>query len=247
MSSQSASFLSSLRSVRAGMACGVLVLVSGLVAAHAARAADMRLQGVWKLASPPAVLRPPDGAALPFTALGKMKYERNRAAAAKGDYSFDMTEMRCSSPGLPRIMLTAEPLKIYVRPRIVTMLFQWNRLFRQIDMVAGPHTKPEVGTMMGVSWGHWDGKTLVVESTGFATRRLLDDLVPNSASLSLTEHLRLRNANTLVDRITVDDPKIFTRPWTGVEVYKRQPVHVFPFPEDVCLDRKAAGQLPLAR
>ena len=235
------------RSVRAGVASGLLVLACGLATAQAARAADQRLEGVWKLASPPSVLRPADGAALPFTAKGRKEYIQNQAAAAKGDYSFDMTEMRCSSPGLPRIMLTAEPLKIYVRPRIVTVLFQWNRLFRQVDMVPGPEKKPEIGTMMGVSWGHWEGKTLVVKSTGFSTQRLLDDLIPNSEDLSLTERLRLRGADTLEDQITVQDPTIFTRPWKAVLVYERQADDLFPFPEDVCLDRKDAGQLPLAR
>lgn len=236
------------RSERALRVCAasVLLALGGVLSVGHAQAADQNLEGVWKLASKSSGLRPADGAELPFTAEGRSQYEANQAAAAKGDFSFDPTESRCSSPGLPRIMLMQEPLKIYVRPRVVTMLFQWNRIFRQIDMRPASEEKPanpmgsmsDVGSMMGSSSGQWQGKTLVVKSTGFSPQRLLDDRIPNSESLAVEERLSLRDRDTLQNEVTIEDPAIFTRPWQALLLYKRQPDDLFPFPEDVCLDRK---------
>jgi hypothetical protein len=85
----------------------------------------------------------------------------------------------------------------------------------------------------------------MVESRGFNRKRLLDNLLPNSEELVVLERLRLKDKNTLEDRITITDPKIFTRSWEAVVVYKR--VANETFVEDVCLDRKTAGKLPLPK
>jgi len=58
--------------------------------------------------------------------------------------------------------------------------------------------------------------------------------------MKVTEHIRLLDHNTLQDRITIEDPAYFTRPWDAVVTYKRQPPALFP--EDVCLDRLQAHQ-----
>jgi hypothetical protein len=58
--------------------------------------------------------------------------------------------------------------------------------------------------------------------------------------MKLTERLRLVDADTLEDRITIDDAAYFRRPWDAVVTYKRQPAALFS--EDVCLDRLKAHQ-----
>jgi hypothetical protein len=85
-----------------------------------------------------------------------------------------------------------------------------------------------------------------VESTNFLPQKLLDNLIPSSEDLALTETLRLRGKNTLEDRIKITDPQMFTRPWTAVLVYTRASDDLFPFKEDICLDRIKTG-LPLPR
>lgn len=205
------------------------------------------LEGVWKLAQPQSALMPADNQAVPFTEKGRAQYEQNKLAAAKGDYDFDATMSRCSSPGLPRLMLTPDRFRIFQRPQVIAMAFEWNRLFRQIDLRAGPHERPLISTMKGVTFGTWEGSTLMARSYGFLDKTLLDDRIPHSEQLELVEHIRLRDRNTLEDRITITDPETFTRVWDAVLSYKRQPDDSFPFPEDVCLDRKNAGQPPLPR
>lgn len=225
----------------------VLTLFVGVaVVSDPAAAAD--LEGVWRLAAPQTSLTPADGLAIPFSAEGRRLYEENRKAAAAGDYRFDLTETRCSSPGLPRMMLTPMPLKIFQRPRSVSILFQWNHLMRQIDLTGEEKQGRdlEAPSMKGFSSGHWDGDTLVVESHTFLPQKLLDNLIPSSEDLTLTESMRLRDHNTLEDRIRISDPQMFTGPWETVLRYKRASNDLFPFPEDICLDRIKSG-LPLPR
>ena len=242
------------RRVAGWLATGAL-LAGGLAGgwgAPARAAAVPDFNGTWRLAAPQALLVPADGAPIPFTADGKASYEANKALAGKGDYSFDATMTRCSSPGLPRLMLTPMRFRIFQRPTIVAFSFEWNRLARQVDMpgsftelhkMAANYNDTVVGTMKGVTRGHWEGDTLVAESSQFAYGKLLDNLVVGSDDLQLRERFRLRNHDTLEDRITITDPQAFTRSWDAVLTYKR--VADDAFPEDVCLDRRDAGQAPL--
>jgi hypothetical protein len=80
----------------------------------------------------------------------------------------------------------------------------------------------------------------VAETTNISDRTLLDDLVPHTIDMVVTERLRLVDADTLEDRITIKDPDYFKKPWDAVLTYKRQPAALFP--EDVCLDRHEAHQ-----
>jgi hypothetical protein len=181
---------------------------------------------------------------VPFTPEGRKQYVENKRLQAKHAYDdYDITLSRCNSPGTPRLMLTPERFKIWQRFGVLTFDFEWNRALRQIDASGLPPGPDPLGMrlipkMTGISTGHWEGDTLVAETTNFSDRTLIDDLVPHSADLKVVEHLRLSNPDTLEDRITIDDPAYFSRPWDAVVVYTRQPEALFP--EDVCLDRHDA-------
>jgi hypothetical protein len=128
---------------------------------------------------------------------------------------------------------------------VVTLAFEWNRLFRQIELRNVAQIRPEIGTMNGLSFGTWQGDTLVIKSFGFLPDKLLDNYVAASDALELVERLRLVDQDTLEDRITVTDPQTFTRPWEAVLTFKRQADE--PFAEDSCLDRRMPGQATLPR
>jgi len=221
------------------------LLATRIAASSAAQPATPNLEGVWKIVAPTKTLKPVSGS-VPFTAQGRKQYEENKRLQAKGAYDdYDITLSRCNSPGAPRLMLTPERFKIWQRLGVVTFDFEWNRALRQID-ASGMPPKPDmlgrglVPTMTGTSKGHWEGDTLVAETTNISDRTLLDDMVPHTQDMKLTERLRLLDADTLEDRITIDDPAYFKRPWDAVLTFKRQPAAVFP--EDVCLDRLKAHQ-----
>lgn len=227
------------RSTRAALAA--LVIWAG--AAGAVHAAG-RLDGAWKITAPQSELKPVAGE-IPFTAEGRKLYNENKRLRAKArkrlDFdAYDITKSRCSLPGVPRLMLTPWRFKIWEVQKALTFSFEWNRAIRQIDF-SGVEAEPKlVPDMNGVTKAHWEGDTLVSVTTDPSERTLIDDVLPHTNSLKVTERLRLVDSDTLEDRITIEDPAYFTRPWETVLTYKRQPYT--PFPEDVCLDRVEAGQ-----
>jgi hypothetical protein len=214
------------------------------LSSDATSAQNTDIEGVWRIAAPLSNLKPVSGA-IPFTPKGRKHYQQNQRKQARGDDSFDLTMSRCSSPGLPRLMLTPGRFKIWQRPGVVTFSFEWNRLVRQIDLRGIQTEPPLVPTMIGVSKGRWEGDVLVVRSDNFSERTLIDALVPHTENMTLTERIRLLDRDTLENRITIEDAAYFSRPWEAVLTYQRQPAALFP--EDVCLDRLEAGESPLPR
>lgn len=231
------------------------VFLMGVEAAHA----KSTLEGSWLLSKPQTLLTPADGSPIPFTDAGRKIYEQNRSAAQSGDFAFDETMQRCSSPGIPRLMLSPRRFKIFERPGKVLFLFEWNRLFRQIDMrddatienskaLEGTENfafdlyglENTVGAQVGHARGRWEGRTLVAQTGQFVDFKMFDGLIQTSDALQLTERLRLKDRNTLEYRVTITDPVTFTQPWEAVLTYKRQPNA--PFAEDLCLERKRNGE-----
>ena len=228
-----------------GTALASVLVTAGLTLSIAAAAAMPSIEGVWKIATPTKTLKPVSGS-VPFSAQGRKQYEANRRMQAKGDYDdYDITKSRCNSPGTPRLFLMPGRFKIWQRFGVLTFDFEWNRALRQIDGSGLPPKEDPLGrrlvpTMTGTATGHWEGETLVAETTNISDRTLLDDLVPHTVDMKVTEHLRLVDADTLEDRITIEDPDYFTQPWDALLTFKRQPDALFP--EDVCLDRHDAHQ-----
>jgi hypothetical protein len=68
---------------------------------------------------------------------------------------------------------------------------------------------------MGFSVGHWEGDTLIVESTGFKDTTWLDmGGHPHTEALRITERFQRRDFGHMDLRVTIDDPKAYARPWT---------------------------------
>jgi hypothetical protein len=229
----------------------------GAVASHA----KSNLEGSWLLSKPQTLLAPVDGSPVPFTEAGRKIYERNKASARGGDFAFDQTMQRCASPGIPRLMLAPKRFRIFERPGKVLFLFEWNHLVRQIDMrddatienskaLNGTENfafdlyglENTVGAQVGHARGRWEGSTLVAETDHFVDLKMFDGLIQTSDQLKLTEHIRLKDGNTLEYRATITDPATFTKPWDTVLTYKRQPDA--PLAEDMCLERKRNGESP---
>jgi hypothetical protein len=229
----------------------------------AAPAQSPTIQGTWKLSEPTSSFKPVSGE-VPFTEDGRAAYESNKANYDKGNFAeYDYAQSRCASPGVPRLALTPDPFRIWLRPSYVLFQYQWNRLTRQAELpgiipqsrtsgeISGPGDvgiAPGInpfGTMKGSAKANWDGDTLVVTTDALSGATLIDNLVPHGYKSKITERLRLTDKDTLEDRITIEDAEYFTKPWETVVTYKRQPDD--PFKEDVCLDRLASGQLPLPK
>jgi hypothetical protein len=213
-----------------------LIAALGSVGAMAEPIPD--LTGVWVVSKPVHTLKATDGKPPPMTPQAKVVYEQHRAAASKGDHSFDGLT-RCLPPGLPRLMLIDEPFEILQRPKVVYFVHQLNRLPRRAYVGESLPTDADP-KYLGYSVAHWEGDVLVIESAGFDDSTLLDDSgLPHSEALHLTERYQLSsNGKHLEVRFTIEDPKTFTQPWSAQAEYTRKPG--YEIPEEVCAD-------PLAR
>ena len=210
------------------------LMVAVLAAPALTRATEPDLTGVWLIVKPPTTLKTVEGARPPLNPSGTALYEQRLAAAAHGDRTFDGTG-KCLPPGLPRLMLVNEPFEIMQRDKVVYFLHELNRLPRRAYL--GEALPADADPMyLGYSVARWDGATLVIESSGFREGTLLDDSgLPHSESLHLTERYQLdKDGRTLHARFTIDDPKMFTRPWDAKADYVRRPG--YEIPEQVCAD-----------
>lgn len=206
-----------------------------------------QLEGTWQLDNNNPSLISRLGGNPPFTTWGKSQYRKNLAAASAGSFDFDQAYSRCSSPGLPRLMLVPQRFKILEENDVIIFLFEWNRLFRQIDLRAHPYdSEVDSGTkMIGQSTGTWQGKTLAVTTHDLSDETLLDNAIAHSDEMTINEQFQLASPDRLEDTVTLTDPKLFIRPVTFKLTYHR--VSDALFAEDVCLDRKANGTPALAR
>jgi len=74
-----------------------------------------------------------------------------------------------------------------------------------------PHLPPDVRLWKGDSRGHWEGDTLVVETTNFSNK---NSFRGSSEKMKLIERFRRADADTLIYQFTVEDPDTWARPWT---------------------------------
>ena len=95
------------------------------------------------------------------------------------------------------------------------MLYEVNAMYRQIFLDGRPMPADPTPAWNGYSVGAWEGDTLVVRTTGFRDNLWIDmGGSPMSDAAKMTERLHRPNFGTLEVQITIDDPKVYTRPWT---------------------------------
>jgi len=132
---------------------------------------------------------------------------------------YDPTTFTCMPAGVPRI---GTPGMIMQSPGFVVMLYgpRPYSTYRVIPTDGRPHREGLEPTYYGDSVGKWEGDTLVIDSVNFK-RWILDDYHYtdptktrwHSDALHTVERLR-RDGDKLLYQITIDDPKIFTKPFS---------------------------------
>jgi len=157
----------------------------------------------------------------PFQPWAEAKYR-----AAKPGYGAHATPdsqdpiLSCYPPGVPRILLIPFPTQIIQIPGQVMMVFEYDHFVRFIDLERRQHPKDPSPSWMGDSIGHWEGDTLVVDTVGVNDKTWLDQVGhPHSDALHVIERIRRPDHDTLVDDLTIDDPKAYTKPWNGHKVF----------------------------
>jgi hypothetical protein len=121
----------------------------------------------------------------------------------------------CRPGGALRI-LTFPPYRKFLHlPGLFVILSERDVTYRQIFLDGRPLPDDPAPTFNGYSVGAWDGDTLVVNSIGFRDETWIDrNGSPMSDEAKLTERFRRVNFGRLEIDVTLDDPKVYTKPWT---------------------------------
>ena len=121
---------------------------------------------------------------------------------------------RCTLPGLFEGEDGNNPYTILQPPGKVVIVYDYNHTSRVIDLNRREHLGKKVRLFMGDSIGHWEGNTLVVDTTNFNGRVAYSREIPYlSEDLHTVERFTLTDGNTVDYEVTIDDPKLFTGPW----------------------------------
>ena len=167
------------------------------------------------------VIDPPDGKVPAMTEEG-----RRRAAAGnvRGSYSEDSSWRgpedftlydRCITRGVPGSMMPAiygNSYEISQAPGIVAIRYEMIHETRVIPIDGRPHAGKKLRFDMGDARGHWEGGTLVVETTNFTARSAYRNA--NAESLTLVERFTRTSPDKIMWTVTVDDPRTWVSPWT---------------------------------
>jgi hypothetical protein len=138
-----------------------------------------------------------------------------------GDPRHDDPRAFCLPSGFPSGFFGPYPVQIVQSRDYLVMVTEFQRITRLIPLDGRAHQKDIEPTYYGDSVGHWEGDTLVIDSTNFK-RWSLDDYHyvdekqyrMHSDAFHVIERLRRTDANTIEYKMTIDDPKIFTKSWT---------------------------------
>ena len=173
---------------------------------------------------------PPDGRLPPLTAEGQKRraaeLEHRRAHAFEDPEVFPLGE-RCVNFGIPRVQAGYNSyLQIVQSPGYAVIMNEMAHDARIIPTDGRPHVNSGVRVWNGDSRGHWEGDTLVIETTNFSPK---SDFMGSHDQLQLTERLTRVSADVLNYEFTVNDPTMWTKPWTAMIPLKYKNEMIFEY------------------
>jgi len=148
---------------------------------------------------------------LPFTPLGQELLKKRVA-----DNSKDNPEAWCLPMGIVQFHTQGAPRKFVQTPKLLVILYEASSGIRQIFMDGrkAPTGDPQPW-YYGYSAGRWEGDTLVVETTHMREDGWLDIIgSPITDAATITERIRRLSYGRMTIDVTVNDPKVYTKPWT---------------------------------
>ena len=175
------------------------------------------------------IVDPPDGRLPPVTS-AEQKLQSERGSSGRGardpSFRFDSSEDftaydRCITRGLPGMMLPAfynHNYQILQTPDYVAIVVEMIHDARIIPLDGRSHLSPTMRQWLGDSRGHWEGDTLVIETTNFTEKvygSVAGGTVFGGDAHHVVERLTRVDADTIDYRVTVTNPTVWTRPWTA--------------------------------
>ena len=185
-------------------------------ASAATLSADRSIAGIW-FPDPARSERLPKDA--PFTKEGKATVDEWRATHHPTE---DDPGKFCQAPGMPSLSLGGAdyPVEIIETPKQITILTELHQQVRRVFMT-GKHPDDVFPQRNGHSIGRWEGETLVIDTIGI--RAITFGAVPHSDQAHVVERLKKIGGASLVNEISVTDPKMFTKTVVLHQYFKAGP------------------------
>ena len=155
---------------------------------------------------------------------GEVPYLPAAAATKKENFENRLTadpEIKCYLPGVPRATYMPFPFQIVQTPKSILMAYEYAGATRTIYMDKAPPSP--VDSWMGHSVGRWAGETLVVDVTSLNDQTWFDRAGNfHSDALHVVERYTFLSPDALTYEVTIEDPKVFSRPWKmSMPLYRR--------------------------
>jgi hypothetical protein len=178
------------------------------------------------------VVDPPDGKLpiLPWAAAQRKENETR----------YIDQNVHCFLSGVPRYMYEAPAYQILQSPESITIMSEEAHAYRVISMDSRPRLPQNLRLWLGDPRGRWERNTLVIETTNHNGRVFLDrrgTFYTNAATV--TERFTMLDRNTIAYGATVDDPLVYTRPFTIAFMLTRHTTEGFEIWEDACHEGEA--------
>ncbi len=150
---------------------------------------------------------------------GKIPYKPEARAKQQDilkNHMADEPELHCYPSGVPHSESNQFGVQIIQTPGYFVQLSEFMHTVRIIPTDGRPHIDPKIKLFQGDPVGHWEGDTLVVDTTNQNTKTWFDTSGNfKTENLHVTEKFIPQDANTIVYEVTVTDPDIYTQPWTA--------------------------------
>lgn len=176
---------------------------------------------------PSLVIDPPDGR-IPYQPWAAAQRDENKARYVDPN-------VPCFPSGVPRSLYTPTTIQILQAPRYVIVLFERAHTYWIIPTDAGPHVGQEVGLWQGDFRGRWEGRTLVADVTSLNGRPWFDQA---GNFYSERAHIVMRftpiDPDTIHVAATIEDPAVYTRPWTMAFPLRRNKERNLELFEEAC-------------
>jgi len=173
------------------------------------------------------IVDPPDGRLPPLSATGQSRAAERTDARKKEGGPFDAAQNQSLSVRCINMDRDGPPMlagaynnnyQILQTDKFVTILVEMLHDVRIIPLDGRPKLPEGIRQMLGSSRGHWEGETLVVETTNFTDKTAFQG---SSEKMRLTERFTRVSDDTIKYEFTVDDPATWTRPWTAEVPWKK--------------------------
>jgi hypothetical protein len=159
-----------------------------------------------------------EGGEIPYQPAALAQRDANFAAREEADPA-----NKCYLPGVPRSTYMPFPFQIVQTAKYVGFAYEFAHASRIVYTDGTLHPEGDIDFWMGDSRGRWEGNTLVVDVKNLNEQTWFDKAGNfHSGALHVVERYTLKDRDHLLYEATLDDPKVFTRPWKiSMPLYRR--------------------------